>query len=143
MKKGEPGRESGHRLVRQDLRLRDNLALQAAVRHGGPIAPLYIQCDAEEREFASGGVARWWLHRSLSALDADLRSWGSRLSLLRGPALECLRQAVARIGATAVFWNQPAHPLAGRRSLVLGYARRRGPGGEHVELAMGRRLVAP
>ena len=64
--------------LRQDLRLRDNPALQAAAKHGGPIIPVYILCDAEEREFPPGSAARWWLHRSLSALDADLRSHGSR-----------------------------------------------------------------
>ena len=71
--------------LRQDLRLRDNPALQAAARRRGPIVAVYILCDAEEREFPPGGAARWWLHRSLSALGAELRSRGSRLSLLRGP----------------------------------------------------------
>ena len=37
--------------LRQDLRLRDNPVLQAAARHGGPIIPVYILCDAEEQEF--------------------------------------------------------------------------------------------
>ena len=31
---------------RQDLRLRDNPALQAAAKLGGPIVPVYILCDA-------------------------------------------------------------------------------------------------
>ena len=88
--------------LRRDLRLRDNPALQAAAAGGGSIVPVYIHCDAEEGEFAPGGASRWWLHRSLSTLDADLRSRGSRLSVLRGPALECLREAVARTGAREV-----------------------------------------
>lgn len=105
--------------LRQDLRLRDNPALQAAAKHGGPIIPVYILCDAEEREFPPGGAARWWLHRSLSALDADLRSRGSQLSLLRGPAFECLRRAVARTGATAVFWNRRYEPAAVARDVEI------------------------
>jgi deoxyribodipyrimidine photo-lyase len=49
--------------LRQDLRLRDNPALQAAAEHGSPIVPLYILCDAEEQVFPPGAAARWWLHR--------------------------------------------------------------------------------
>jgi deoxyribodipyrimidine photo-lyase len=104
---------------RQDLRLRDNPALQAAAKLGGPIVPLYILCDAEEREFPAGGAARWWLHRSLAALDDDLRSRGSRLSLLRGPALECLREAAARTGAGTVFWNRRYEPAAVARDIEV------------------------
>jgi deoxyribodipyrimidine photo-lyase len=104
---------------RQDLRLRDNPALQAAARLGGPIVPVYILCDAEEQDFAAGGASRWWLHRSLAALADDLRTRGSRLSLLRGPALECLREAAARTGAGAVFWNRRYEPAAVARDIEV------------------------
>jgi deoxyribodipyrimidine photo-lyase len=103
--------------LRQDLRLRDNPALQAAAKRGGPIVPVYILCDAEEREFPLGGASRWWLHRSLSALDAELRSRGSQLSLLHGPALDRLREAVVRTGAGAVFWNRRYEPASVARDL--------------------------
>ena len=105
--------------LRQDLRLRDNPALQAAAKHGGAIVPVYILCDAEEREFALGGASRWWLHRSLAALDVELRSRGSRLSLMRGPALECLRRAVRRTGASAVFWNRRYEPAVVARDVEV------------------------
>ena len=105
--------------LRQDLRLRDNPALQAAAKHGGPIVPVYILCDAEEQEFALGGASRWWLHQSLSALDAELRSRGSQLSLLRGPAVECLRHAAARTGASAVFWNRRYEPASVARDVAV------------------------
>jgi len=44
--------------LRQDLRLRDNPALQAAAKQGGPIVPVYILCDAEEHEFPLGSTSR-------------------------------------------------------------------------------------
>jgi deoxyribodipyrimidine photo-lyase len=103
--------------LRQDLRLRDNPALQAAAKLGGPIVPVYILCDAEEQEFPAGGASRWWLHRSLAALDKDLRSRGSQLSLLRGPALETLGEAAARTGARAVFWNRRYEPASVARDI--------------------------
>jgi deoxyribodipyrimidine photo-lyase len=105
--------------LRQDLRLRDNPALQAAAKLGGPILPVYILCDAEEHEFPPGGASRWWLHRSLSALDGELRARGSRLSLLRGPALECLREVIARTGAQAVYWNRRYEPAAVARDIEV------------------------
>jgi deoxyribodipyrimidine photo-lyase len=105
--------------LRQDLRLRDNPALRAAAKLGGPIVPVYVLCDAEEREFPAGGAARWWLHRSLAALGDEVRSRGSQLSLLRGPALECLREAVARTGARAVFWNRRYEPAAVARDVEV------------------------
>ncbi|HEY7642494.1 MAG TPA: deoxyribodipyrimidine photo-lyase [Steroidobacteraceae bacterium] len=105
--------------LRQDLRLRDNPALRAAAKLGGPIVPVYILCDAEEREFPPGGAARWWLHRSLAALGAELSSRGSQLSLLRGPALECLREVAARTGARAVFWNRRYEPAAVARDIEV------------------------
>jgi deoxyribodipyrimidine photo-lyase len=105
--------------LRQDLRLRDNPALAAAAKLGGPIVPVYVLGDAEEREFPAGGASRWWLHRSLAALGDELRSRGSQLSLLRGPALECLREAVARTGARAVFWNRRYEPAAVARDVEV------------------------
>jgi len=105
--------------LRHDLRLRDNPALHAAAKLGGPIVPVYILSDAQEREFPPGGASRWWLHRSLSALDADLRSRGSRLVLLRGAALDCLREIVASTGACAVYWNRRYEPAAVARDLEV------------------------
>jgi deoxyribodipyrimidine photo-lyase len=127
--------------LRQDLRLRDNPALQAAAKHGGAIVPVYILCDAEEQDFPPGGASRWWLHRSLSALDAELRSHGSRLSLLRGPALDCLRSAVARTGANAVFWNRRYEPASVARDLEAKKELR--AGGLVVESFNGALLREP
>ena len=69
---------------RQDLRLHDNPALEAAMARGGAVVPLYLLDDAGEGRWALGGASRWWLHRALAALDASLRERGSRLLLARG-----------------------------------------------------------
>jgi deoxyribodipyrimidine photo-lyase len=96
--------------LRQDLRLGDNPALQHALERGGPVIPLYIDSAAEEGDWAPGAAARWWLHRSLAALDAALRRLGSRLLLRRGPALPVLQQLVRDTGAGAVAWNRRYEP---------------------------------
>ena len=51
---------------RRDLRLADNLALDAAVAIGRPVIPVYICDDADAGEWSPGGASRGWLHGSLT-----------------------------------------------------------------------------
>jgi len=95
---------------RQDLRLADNPALQAAVEAGGSVLPVFIYSPEKEAPWQPGGAARWWLHYSLRSLDARLRELGSQLILRRGPALETLRELVKESGAKAIFWNRRYEP---------------------------------
>ena len=104
---------------RQDLRLQDNPALQAAVARGGPIVPLYILDDAGEGRWPMGGASRWWLHHALASLDADLRARGSRLLLARGSAAEVLRDCIRETGAGALFWNRRYEPAVIARDAAL------------------------
>jgi deoxyribodipyrimidine photo-lyase len=97
---------------RQDLRLRDNPALHAAVATGTPVIPVYIWSPEEEGDWAPGAASRWWLHHSLAALDQDLRERGSRLILARGRAADVLKKLAANTGATAVHWNRRYEPAA-------------------------------
>ncbi len=53
---------------RQDLRLADNPALQAAVKRGEPIIPVYLWAPEDEGDWPPGAASRWWLHQSLIAL---------------------------------------------------------------------------
>jgi deoxyribodipyrimidine photo-lyase len=95
---------------RNDLRLSDNPALQAALDEGYAPIPLYIHAPDEEGDWAPGAASDSWRHHSLQALDAELRQRGSRLLLRRGPSLACLRQLVDESGAQAVFWNRKYEP---------------------------------
>ncbi len=95
---------------RLDLRLADQPALEAAIRVGGPIVPVFIYAPEEEAPWEPGAASRWWLHQSLIALDASLRSLGSRLIVLRGASLETLRALAKQTGAGAVFWNRRYEP---------------------------------
>ena len=95
---------------RQDLRLADNPALLAAVRHGGFVIPVFIWSPEEEDRWLPGAASRWWLHQSLTALDATLRQRGSRLIIRRGPTLETIRELLEQSGATAVFWSRRYEP---------------------------------
>jgi len=104
---------------RQDLRLADNPALTAAVQAGAPLVCVYLLDEATPGAWASGGASRWWLHHSLTALDAALRARGNRLVLRRGPAAEAIPALAAETGAARVFWNRCYEPYAVDRDRAL------------------------
>lgn len=107
---------------RQDLRLRDNLALSAAVSRGEPIIPIYIWAPEDEGEWPPGAASRWWLHQSLGELDASLRKIGSRLILARGHAPDVIRRLVKASHASAVYWNDRYEPAARKCSASVQIA---------------------
>jgi deoxyribodipyrimidine photo-lyase len=110
---------------RQDLRVRDNTALQAAVAAGGPVVPVFIWAPEEESPWAPGAASRCWLERSLRSLDRSLRARGSRLVLRRGTSRDCLRDLVEHTGARAVFWNRLCEPRARVRDAAVEDSLRR------------------
>ena len=61
---------------RNDLRLADNPALQAALEGGFTPLCVYIHAPGEEGDWAPGAASETWRHHSLAALDADLRGRG-------------------------------------------------------------------
>lgn len=64
--------------------------------------PVYILDDETPKHRAMGGTSRWWLHHSLTSLDASLRERGSRLILRRGKCDEQLAQIASECGAGQV-----------------------------------------
>ncbi len=95
---------------RQDLRLQDNPALQAALARGGPVVAVFIWDELGEAGWKLGGASRWWLHHALAALDASLRELGSKLVLARGESGAVLKTLVRQLGAGAVYWNRRYEP---------------------------------
>ncbi len=96
---------------RQDLRLADNPALEAALKFGAPIVPVFVHSPGEDAAWRPGGAARWWLHQSLKRLDEELRRVGSRLCLRCGDdSLIELERLAKETGATRVLWNRRYEP---------------------------------
>jgi deoxyribodipyrimidine photo-lyase len=100
---------------RNDLRLDDNPALDAAARAGAPLVALYVLDDDSAGDWRMGAASRWWLHHSLEALAADLAKLGVSLTLRRGRAEFALEGLIAETGARAVYWNRLYEPWAMRR----------------------------
>lgn len=104
---------------RQDLRLRDNPALQAAVQDRGKIIPLFIWSPGEEGPWPAGAASRWWLHQSLKRLDGALHTKNSRLIIRRGKGLPVLLRVIRETGADAVYWNRRYEPAPVKRDRVI------------------------
>ncbi len=87
--------------LRRDLRLADQPALHAALRHQRLIV-LYIH----EPDDLPGGASAWWLHHSLTAFDQSLHALGQKLIVQQGRALDVLQRLIAQYGVGAVYWNR-------------------------------------
>ncbi len=105
--------------LRQDLRLHDQPALVAAAA-AGAVIPVYILDDDAPGDWRIGGAQRWWLHHSLSALDADLRAKGSRLILRRGDAVTELATLAEETGAGAIHAIRHYEPWWVKAEAALG-----------------------
>lgn len=92
--------------LRNDLRLADNPALTAAASGGQPLVVVYIHDEVGDGIRPLGAASKWWLHHSLTALDAALQKIGGHLTLRSGPATQVLPALVEELDAAAVHWNR-------------------------------------
>ncbi|MDI9410115.1 MAG: deoxyribodipyrimidine photo-lyase [Bacteroidia bacterium] len=95
-----------------DLRLDDQPSWRAACERGEPVIALYVWDPEGEGDWAPGGASRWWLHRSLSALDASMRALGGQLVIRSGPRAAVLRAMAAETGADTIYANERFEPAA-------------------------------
>ncbi|MAH06502.1 MAG: deoxyribodipyrimidine photolyase [Alphaproteobacteria bacterium] len=91
---------------RQDLRLKDNPALTAAVNAGYDILPIYI-LDEENCDWPMGGASKTWLHHSLSHLNDKL---AGKLRCFTGDALKVLQKLCKEQNVTQIYWNRCYEP---------------------------------
>ena len=131
--------------LRGDLRLADNPALTEAAARGGPVVPLAVWSEASSvasRGDAPGTASRWWLARSLAALDADLRRHGSALVVRRGAPHDAVTLVALDARAVRVVWARGVDPAqrdedeSVRRALATA-------GVEPVVVPSASLLVAP
>jgi deoxyribodipyrimidine photo-lyase len=95
---------------RDDLRLFDHPALYAACQGGEAVICLYV-FDEDSAAFRPpqwrplGGATRWWLARSLRALQASIDALGASLILRKGPAARVIADFASDVDAAGVYWN--------------------------------------
>lgn len=83
------------------------------------MVPVFIHAPEEEAPWSPGAASRWWLHHSLTALDAELRKRGSGLIIREGASLGALRSLVKDTGATLVTWNRLYEPAVIARDTAI------------------------
>lgn len=123
---------------RRDLRLKDHLALGAAIASGRAVIPLFVLDDAllDQDETPAARIA--FMLESLRALDESLHTFGRALLMRRGDPLRVIRAVAAQTGADALYFNVDYTPLAHQRDQAV-----REGCGLRVETFDDRLLVAP
>ena len=96
---------------RRELRLADHAALRAAAESGAPVLPLYVHDDETPNAWRPGGASRWWLHESLTALDASLDERGGKLVVRRGRTRDVLSALLEETNAGAVHATRSYEPF--------------------------------
>ncbi|BFT30344.1 deoxyribodipyrimidine photo-lyase [Alteromonas sp. D210916BOD_24] len=91
---------------RQDLRVKDNLALNGACDLG-KIIPIYIYDDTNSSDKALGEASQWWLHHSLVSLNERLHG---HLQIFKGDPRQILPALMESCNAQAIFWNRCYEP---------------------------------
>ncbi len=109
---------------RRDLRLHDNPALTEALKRHSRVVPVFIWAPEEENPWAPGAASRWWLHHSLTALNASLTKLGAPLIVRKGHSLATLRALAKETGAESVFWNRLYEPAVIKRDKKIKEALR-------------------
>ncbi len=121
----------------KDLRLEDNPALAHAAQNS-KVIPVFI-FDEETRQ--PGAASRWWLHKSLQALQASLQKKGGELYIFHGKPSDILPDLAQKTGAQGVFWNRQYDTLSIKRDKQLKQDLK--DQGLNVESFNGHLLVEP
>lgn len=87
---------------RQDLRIIDNPALNAALK-SGVVLPIYILDDNAAQDWQMGAATKAWLHYALQSLNQTL---DHRLQFFIGDPYEIIIELIKRYDIKQVFWNR-------------------------------------
>lgn len=105
--------------LRRDLRLTDNQALTAAMKHAGHIVPVFIFDPALLNSPYVGSKRLAFLLDGLHRLDEELQARGSRLIIRRGRPEAVLAALLAETEATAIFAEKDVSPYARCRDTTV------------------------
>jgi len=106
-------------LVREDCRLHDNPALQAAAEEYDWVIPVYIHDEDDPSPWPVRGAGLWWRYSSLKHFDVSLRRLGSQLILRRGSYVAEVVNIILDTQASALHFNRQLEPWHHRRDLEV------------------------
>lgn len=114
--KMKPEAEVTYFWFRRDLRLNDNRGLYHALKDHGNVQPVFIFDPQILNQLQSRSDRRvQFIHETLQRLNAELKSWGSKLQVFFGAPEEVWRQIIETRRPKAVYINHDYEPYARMR----------------------------
>ncbi|MBL8045791.1 MAG: deoxyribodipyrimidine photo-lyase [Anaerolineales bacterium] len=106
--------------IRRDLRLHDNAALHAALKHGA-VVPVFILDSGllNSRYHTRAEKRKAFLFNALRSLEAELKQCGSQLIVRHGQPLAELQRLLAETGTDAIFAEEDYGPYARARDVAI------------------------
>ena len=101
---------------RRDLRLDDNVGLEAALASGWPVVPVFVYDTDLLSKLEDAADRRVdWLHQCLSVLQTAFVDIGTSLVVYNGRVNEAFEGWLSRFDVKAVYTNRDYEPAALRR----------------------------
>lgn len=101
---------------RRDLRLDDNIGLEAALASGWPVVPVFVyDTDLLSKLEEAADRRVDWLHQCLSVLQTAFVDIGTSLVVYNGRVNEAFEGWLSRFDVKAVYTNRDYEPAALRR----------------------------
>lgn len=101
--------------LRQDLRIQDNPALNAALADGKTM-PIYILDSVNSDEYDMGGASRCWLHHSLQSLNESLNG---KLKIFKGDPKTIIEVITAHHSIKGIYYNRCYEPWRIKRDTEI------------------------
>lgn len=96
---------------RRDLRLSDNTALDAAIKSGQQVIPVFVLSQWRGTHRWTGAPRQGVLCAALTSLAKEIERIGGRLIIRQGDADKELAKLALETGATEVFFNRDPDPF--------------------------------
>lgn len=103
--------------MRRAMRVRDNIALYAAIQDANEVVP--VLCLNTEKRYEFDTPRRRYVRSAIASLDSELRSRGSQLFVLSGDIVDELPRFAKEVGAEVVFGVDVYDPVSLNRDQQL------------------------
>ncbi len=105
---------------RRDLRLEDNVGLCQALASGFAVFPIFIFDETILEQLEDKKDRRVdYIHQALSAINLELKKYGSKLTSFYGKPLDIFQQLSEEYDIQSVFCNRDYEPKAIRRDTEI------------------------
>lgn len=100
---------------RRDLRLEDNIGLDAALESGLPVLPIFIFDDDILEDLPKNDARVSFIYKSLKNIHLKLKNKNSSLLIKKGKIAEIWQKLITEFNVKKVFYNRDYEPYAIKR----------------------------